>query len=56
MICITAFAYDPNSLHDPNNELAAAYKHMISLQSGRTFAWLIALVALVPGLMWFMTS
>ncbi|KAG6831755.1 hypothetical protein H0H92_007907 [Tricholoma furcatifolium] len=33
IICKTAFGYETNSLHDPHNELAEAYEHLISLQS-----------------------
>jgi hypothetical protein len=56
IICTTAFSYDANSLHDPDNELAAAYERMTSLQSGTNSAWLIALVTLIPGFTRFMAS
>lgn len=55
IICATAFSYDANSLNDPDNELAAAYERMISLQSGRNSALLIALVT-IPGFTRFMAS
>ena len=34
IICETAFGYKADSLHDPHNELAAAYEKLIALQSG----------------------
>lgn len=37
IICISAFDYETDSLHNPHNELAEAYEKMINLQSGNTF-------------------
>jgi hypothetical protein len=34
IICDTAFGYNTDSLRDPRNELAQAYKNLIALQSG----------------------
>lgn len=55
IICTTAFSYDPNSLHDPHNELACAYEKMIDLQSGPNIAWMILLVN-IPGFTRFIES
>ncbi len=35
IICRTAFGYDTDSLHNPDNELADAYHKMLSLQAVR---------------------
>ncbi|KLO20689.1 cytochrome P450 [Schizopora paradoxa] len=48
IICLTAFGYDTDSLHNPDNELADAYHHLLSLQSGKNLASLILLMS-VPG-------
>lgn len=34
IICLTAFGYRTDSLHDPHNELADAYHDLLNLQSG----------------------
>ena len=34
IICETAFGYNADSLHNPDNELAHAYEDLLSLQSG----------------------
>ena len=39
IICLTAFGYDSDSLHNPSNELAEAYHDLISLQNGKRFNW-----------------
>ncbi|KZP30086.1 cytochrome P450 [Athelia psychrophila] len=48
IICDTAFGYHTDSLHNPHDELAQAYEHLLSLQSGANLAGLIALAA-IPG-------
>ncbi|KAF9029929.1 cytochrome P450 [Hymenopellis radicata] len=48
IICLTAFGYITNSLHNPHNELAEAYEGLISLNSGQNLAIGIAIHAL-PG-------
>lgn len=35
IICDTAFGYHTDSLHNPHDELAQAYEHLLSLQSGQ---------------------
>jgi hypothetical protein len=35
IICMAAFGYNSNSLHDPHNELAEAYEELIMMQTGR---------------------
>ena len=49
IICLTAFGYDTDCLHNPENELAAAYHALINLQSGANLARFIAVVS-VPGI------
>lgn len=34
IICATSFGYHTDSLHNPHNELAEAYEHLVGLQSG----------------------
>lgn len=34
IICLTAFGYRTDSLHNPHNELAEAYEELLNLQSG----------------------
>ena len=34
IICETAFGYNADSLHNPNNELLVAYEQLLALQSG----------------------
>lgn len=34
IVCLTAFGYNTDSLHNPDNELADAYHNLLSLQSG----------------------
>lgn len=34
IICATAFDYYPDSVHQPDNELATAYRRLLGLQSG----------------------
>ncbi|KAI0042708.1 cytochrome P450 [Auriscalpium vulgare] len=55
MICETAFGYDSNSLLNPQNELAKAYKDLLELQSGINFVKFSALVA-IPGMPRFLAS
>jgi hypothetical protein len=38
IICITAFGYESDSLHNPHNELAQAYENLVNLQSGNAIA------------------
>ncbi|KAL9708590.1 hypothetical protein Ac2012v2_008259 [Leucoagaricus gongylophorus] len=49
IICETAFGYKADSLHDPHNELAAAYEKLIALQSGPNLAKL-TLLMFIPGM------
>ncbi|OCB91777.1 cytochrome P450 [Sanghuangporus baumii] len=49
IICLTAFGYECDSLHNPKNELADAYHKLLDLQSGQNLARLIAVVSL-PGM------
>ncbi|KIK58649.1 hypothetical protein GYMLUDRAFT_694295, partial [Collybiopsis luxurians FD-317 M1] len=35
IICEAAFGYCTDSLHNPHNELAEAYEHLVNLQSGK---------------------
>ncbi|KAG6831946.1 hypothetical protein H0H92_006547 [Tricholoma furcatifolium] len=48
IICQTAFGYTADSLHNPHNELAEAYEHLLDLQSGTNLAKL-ALIMAIPG-------
>ncbi|EJD08216.1 cytochrome P450 [Fomitiporia mediterranea MF3/22] len=48
IICLTAFGYECDSLHNPSNELADAYHKLLDLQNGSNLARIIALVS-VPG-------
>jgi len=34
IICLSAFGYETDSLHNPHNELAEAYEELIRLQTG----------------------
>ena len=34
IICLTAFGYDVDSLHNPKSELAEAYHELLDLQNG----------------------
>jgi hypothetical protein len=34
IICVSAFGYETDSLHNPHNELAEAYEELIRLQTG----------------------
>lgn len=36
IICLTAFGYECDSLHNPKNELADSYHRLLNLQSGMT--------------------
>ena len=36
IICLTAFGYEVDSLHNPNSELADAYHQLLDLQSGES--------------------
>lgn len=49
IICLTAFGYETDSLHNPQNELAEAYHDLINLQSGANLARFIAIMS-VPGI------
>ncbi|KAL5512545.1 hypothetical protein ACEPAG_3198 [Sanghuangporus baumii] len=49
IICLTAFGYECDSLHNPKNELADAYHKLLDLQSGQNLARLIVIVSL-PGM------
>lgn len=46
IICETAFGYRTDSLHNPHNELAEAYEHLVNMQDGRMLARFIALVSI----------
>ena len=35
IICLTAFGYKTDSLHNPHNELAEAYEELLNLQTGQ---------------------
>ncbi|GJJ15952.1 hypothetical protein Clacol_010231 [Clathrus columnatus] len=48
IICATAFDYHPDSVHQPDNELAVAYHQLLSLQSGANLARLFAVMS-IPG-------
>ncbi|KAI5117975.1 hypothetical protein M0805_004908 [Coniferiporia weirii] len=48
IICLAAFGYKTDSLHNPNNELAEAYHDLLNLQSGQNLALVIVLVS-IPG-------
>jgi len=55
IICLAAFGYRTDSLHNPSNELASAYHNLISLQSGLNLARLILMVN-IPGFSKFVLS
>ncbi|KAH7099379.1 cytochrome P450 [Auriculariales sp. MPI-PUGE-AT-0066] len=55
IICLAAFGYEADSLHNPDNELAQAYHNLISLQSGWNLAHLIVMVN-VPGFSTYVLS
>ncbi|KAF9047074.1 cytochrome P450 [Hymenopellis radicata] len=55
IICETAFGYRTDSLHNPHNELAEAYEHLLSLQSGPNMGKLILCMS-VPGGARFLAS
>ncbi|KAE9410054.1 cytochrome P450 [Gymnopus androsaceus JB14] len=55
IITITAFGYEADSLHNPDNELAEAYEELISLQTGRNLARFIAILS-IPGVSTFLSS
>ncbi|KAI0345150.1 cytochrome P450 [Trametopsis cervina] len=48
IICLTAFGYETDCLHNPHNELAEAYHDLVGLQSGQNAALIIGLVS-IPG-------
>ncbi|KAF8916319.1 cytochrome P450 [Mucidula mucida] len=48
IICETAFGYRTDSLHNPHNELAEAYEHLLSLQSSSNMGKLILCMS-IPG-------
>ncbi|KDR66172.1 hypothetical protein GALMADRAFT_148080 [Galerina marginata CBS 339.88] len=48
IICETAFGYQPDSLHNPHNELAEAYETLTSAQTGPNLARFIAILS-IPG-------
>ncbi|KAF8868304.1 cytochrome P450 [Infundibulicybe gibba] len=48
IICETAFGYRSDSLHNPHNELAVAYEHLIDLQTGPNLARFILIMS-IPG-------
>ncbi|CBQ69575.1 related to Cytochrome P450 [Sporisorium reilianum SRZ2] len=49
IICVTAFGYEADSLHNPDNELASGYETVLSLQNGRNQARLNILLNLPFG-------
>jgi len=49
IIAKTAFDYETDSLHNPNNELAVAYEKAIALQSGKNLFRMILLVLMPFG-------
>ncbi|KAE9404290.1 cytochrome P450 [Gymnopus androsaceus JB14] len=55
IICATSFGYHTDSLHNPHNELAEAYEHLVGLQSGPNIAMLI-LTMVIPGMPRFLQS
>jgi hypothetical protein len=48
IICDTAFGYKTDCLHNPHNELAVAFEHLLQLQSGPNLAKLVAILS-IPG-------
>ncbi|KAM6491116.1 Cytochrome P450 [Amanita muscaria] len=55
IICLTGFGYKADSLHNPHNELAEAYKGRTIAQSGANLAKLLYLM-FIPGAMKLMRS
>ncbi|KAJ3814883.1 cytochrome P450 [Lentinula aff. lateritia] len=55
IICLTGLGYEADSLRNPHNELAQAYEELISLQTGRNLARLIAILS-IPGMPAFLGS
>ncbi|KAJ7204593.1 cytochrome P450 [Mycena rebaudengoi] len=55
IICATAFGYETDCLHNPGNELAVAYEHLVALQSGPNIAKLIFVIS-IPGLPHLLSS
>ncbi|KAJ3986707.1 cytochrome P450 [Lentinula detonsa] len=55
IICLTGLGYEADSLRNPHNELANAYEDLISLQTGRNLARLIAILS-IPGMSTFLGS
>ncbi|KAK7468924.1 hypothetical protein VKT23_003420 [Stygiomarasmius scandens] len=55
IICLSAFGYETDSLHNPHNELAEAYEELIRLQTGYNLTRFIAILS-VPGVPKLLTS
>ncbi|TDL17333.1 cytochrome P450 [Rickenella mellea] len=55
IICLTAFGYKTDSLHNPDNELADAYHKLIELQSMPNLVLFISLIT-VPGFLRLMKT
>ncbi|KIL64507.1 hypothetical protein M378DRAFT_11503 [Amanita muscaria Koide BX008] len=55
IICQAGFGYRADSLHNPHDELAEAYHHLIHAQSGPNFAKLLYLM-FIPGMLKLMRS
>ncbi|KAF5375769.1 hypothetical protein D9757_009010 [Collybiopsis confluens] len=55
IICETAFGYRTDSLHNPHNELAEAYEHLVNLQSGTNLVKFISTI-IIPGMPRFIQS
>ncbi|KIK58654.1 hypothetical protein GYMLUDRAFT_694329 [Collybiopsis luxurians FD-317 M1] len=55
IICETAFGYRTDSLHNPHNELAEAYEHLVNLQSGTNLVKFIGTV-IIPGMPRFLQT
>ena len=48
IICETAFGYQTDSLHNPDNELAEAYHKLTSLQTGNSYPSSFRMVPRIP--------
>ncbi|KAF5344892.1 hypothetical protein D9758_011593 [Tetrapyrgos nigripes] len=55
IICLSAFGYETDSLHNPHNELAEAYEELIKLQTGGNLSRFILIMS-IPGVPRFFAS
>ncbi|THU80948.1 cytochrome P450 [Dendrothele bispora CBS 962.96] len=55
IICLSAFGYETDSLHNPHNELAEAYEELIKLQTGYNLTLFIVILS-IPGVPKLLTS